>query len=1135
MSETNKPIPDEAARELALDVSRSVIVQAPAGSGKTELLTQRLLKLLSRVEHPEEVLAITFTRKAAGEMRNRLLDSLARAADAPCPGTAHEARNWRMARELLAVDQEKSWRLLEHPARLRIMTIDALSAKLTRQMPLLAQLGANLDIAAAPELLYREAAVATLELLVSDHAVRAQLVTLVHHLDNDPATVISLIADMLKKREQWLRHLLPAAGRPLDKGVMEAAIARMIGAELAALKARFPKGLLAALSAAAQQSAMNLAATDADNPLAAWLENSDPHDRAEDLPAWQALAQLLLTDRNDWRKSWNRSLGFLPAEKERKAEFIDLVARLQADEELKRGLVTMRRLPGHVLPDQQWEALNALIAVLPVAAAQLELVFRRHGKVDYTAVSRAALDALGEELAPTDLALSLDYRIQHILVDEFQDTSASQYELITRLIAGWSENDGRTLFCVGDPMQSIYRFREAEVGLFLRAWQEGIGDLVLKPVNLSVNFRSQQGVVQWVNQVFPQIMPERADLQTAAVPYTRSYAHHEKLPGDAVVFHPHIDAGPDLEARTVARLVSEHRAAHPGDSVAILVSGRNHLREIVPTLREAGLNPRAVEIERLDRQPVVHDLLALTRALLHRGDRTAWLAILRAPWCGLSLPDMYALAHDAPDVAIGALIEDQDRLGALSEDGQKTLARFKAALWPVLADSGRQPLRRWVERAWLRLGGPGCLSDAVELDNAEAFFNLLATLSEDRAVEDPSVLNERLAELFASPDPQADEGLLIMTVHKAKGLQFDVVIVPGLDRAIKGEEKELLRWLEFPRSGGGSDLVLAPVAAKTDEKNSLHEYLQDLERRRRDLERGRLLYVAVTRARKRVHLVARVQTKDIDGQRTLVRPRARTMLEALWPAARPWFEAAFAAGDADELPAGQAAESHSMGVPTTSFLPRDWQAPSPPQPVKTPRLLQARVSISEEAISFDWAGQTARNVGTAVHEGLHSLAEAGGLALPESTGARLRARLAELGTHRGDLDLATELAYSALERSIQDERGRWILATNHIDARNELALSSVADGSVYSVILDRTFIDVHGCRWVIDYKVGVHEGADLEAFFDREVVRYQPQLERYARIISQLDERPVMTALYFPLYAGWRAWDPFAAGGRCHT
>ena len=178
---------------------------------------------------------------------------------------------------------------------------------------------------------------------------------------------------------------------------------------------------------------------------------------------------------------------------------------------------------------------------MPILAAQLSLVFRQHGMVDFSEISQQALRALGEDDAPTDLALALDYRIQHLLVDEFQDTSQSQYRLLERLTTSWQVDDGRSLFLVGDPMQSIYRFRAAEVGLFLKAQQQGIGEIPLESLQLSANFRSQAGIVEWVNHTFDSIFPANADISLGAVPYYPSHAINPANTQQAVSLHAHHD------------------------------------------------------------------------------------------------------------------------------------------------------------------------------------------------------------------------------------------------------------------------------------------------------------------------------------------------------------------------------------------------------------------------------------------------------------------------------------------------------------------------------------------------------------------------------------------------------------------
>ncbi len=642
------PPPDAAERERALDPARSFIVQAPAGSGKTELLIERYLALLGTVGEPEEIVAITFTRKAAAEMRQRVLEKLGERGDP------------------LAVN----------PARLRIQTIDSLCASLARQMPVLSEFGALPETVDDARELYEAAALATIGLVEEaggENASRAapHVERLLEHLDNDLARIAGLVAGMLLRRDHWIRHLAR-----MDRGDLEAA--------LAAERAR----------------------------ICAWAKTlypgSEPGDARDNTAAWQALAETLLTKDRGWRK---RS-------KEAKAYFDEGEAR----EPLRHALETLCALPPARYTDAQAEVLEAIAGVLPHAIAQLKLVFQARGQVDFTEVAQGALRALGIEGEPTDLALALDYRIRHLLIDEFQDTSISQYELVARLTEGWEPGDGRTLFAVGDPMQSIYRFREAEVGLFLEARRGGIGTVVLEPIALSANFRSQAGIVEWVNETFSRVMPHKEDAGAGAVAYGPSVAVHPGLEGEAVTVHAFVEqAGSNLggtagsnargrEAARVVEIVREVQATAANASVAILVRTRSHLAEIVPQLKDAGLAFRAVEIEQLVHRPVVQDLLALTRALAHPGDRLAWLSVLRAPWCGLTLEDLSRFAEGG-DESIYERLEQESRLVRLSADGRARLERTAMVLRECMSNRLRTSLRDAVEAAWLALGGPACVPD----------------------------------------------------------------------------------------------------------------------------------------------------------------------------------------------------------------------------------------------------------------------------------------------------------------------------------------------------------------------------------------------------------------------------------------
>jgi len=170
------------------------------------------------------------------------------------------------------------------------------------------------------------------------------------------------------------------------------------------------------------------------------------------------MAELFLTKDGRLRKRFNKTQGFPPDSAELKP-MNDLLAEFERRPGASHALDGVCGLPDPRYSDDDWIRVRDAAQVLVLAAAELEDVFREQGAVDFPAVSLAALRALGSDQSPTDLGLRLDYRLQHLLLDEFQDTSGAQLELVRMLTAGWQRGDGRSVFCVGAPMQSIYGFR----------------------------------------------------------------------------------------------------------------------------------------------------------------------------------------------------------------------------------------------------------------------------------------------------------------------------------------------------------------------------------------------------------------------------------------------------------------------------------------------------------------------------------------------------------------------------------------------------------------------------------------------------------------------------------------------------
>ena len=436
-------------------------------------------------------------------------------------------------------------------------------------------------------------------------------------------------------------------------------------------------------------------------------------------------------------------------------------------------------------------------------------------------------------------------------------------------------------------MQSIYGFREAEVGLFLSARANGIAAVRPEPLTLSVNFRSSVGIVDWVNRALSQAFPETENVLTGAVTYEPSVPFRDDASDRAVRLHPILtdDPGP-REARRVIEIIEEAQQENPDGTIAVLVLARSHLFQIVAALRQRQKQFRAVEIDALGERPVVRDLVSLTRALLHTGNRLAWLSILRAPWCGLRLEDLDALVRGEPTAAVWDLIRDPARQEQLSPDGRTRIERLIPLLGDALARRGRMPVRRWVESLWIALGGPACLETRAELEDAAACLDLLEQSTDGMQLRDETRFAEDVARLYAPSDVEAGEELQLMTIHKAKGLEFDTVILPGLGRRTRHDDPRLLRWTEYP-DGDRSRLLLAPIPGAAGDKDALYDYLKSIDRKKRVHENTRLLYVAATRARKSLHLLGHTRLDPEEPR--LKAPDSRSLLAKIWKTVEPEF------------------------------------------------------------------------------------------------------------------------------------------------------------------------------------------------------------------------------------------------------
>jgi ATP-dependent exoDNAse (exonuclease V) beta subunit len=833
-----------------------------------------------------------------------------------------------------------------------------------------------------------------------------------------------------------------------------------------------------------------------------------------DVEQWQALANVLLTATGSLRRTVNKKQGF-DAKTAHKEQFVEWLKGFDGSEPWIAALAGVRAMPAGGYQPDQMATLHALVQVLWLASAQLSLRFAEAGEVDFVEIAQRAVLALGRADDPTDLLLSLDASIRHLLVDEFQDTSQSQIDLLQRLTSGWQPDDGRTLFLVGDPMQSIYRFRKAEVGWFLKVQKEGLGEVKLQPLALTNNFRSQAGVVDWVNTVFAPLFPQQENPAMGAIPYTRSVAFNEALDIPGVLLHPvwapakgddDNDASAGAGEELVVGLVRDALARNPDSEhpVAILVRARSHLEQVVLRLAREGIPCRAVELVSLKSRQVVGDLVQLARALSHPADRLAWLSVLRSPLCGLRLDSLHALfgndhGQAVPAVLSAWLAHEGQGEGGLDEPEAGRLRHSAAVLLDRRNASGSIPFAAWLQQCWERLGGAAVYASPEDAADAESLFRLVEKLAPYGGLN-PVEFDVQIERLFAAPK-STGRAVEVMTIHKSKGLQFDTVILMGLHRRARGDTAPLIR---IEQSEGR--LLLGPIKPRTAiYADPFSAYLAEREKQRASFETDRLLYVAVTRAREQLHLVGEVSLGD-DG--AIKAPASSSLLGRLWEHIRqpepPGSGPEVQAGSSEN---GQARQPACLVRMKAEDLPQEPALPA---------------SLGGRASAWQWpaASEFEALAGTVAHAWLERLGRDGIDAWPiERIDASLpviRKQLSRAGLSGAALVGATQAVHETLAATLSSKRGQWLLRAAR--AYREWSLLDVS-GRVS--VIDLAISEEAG--WlVVDYKTGVpRAGEPAAAFETRMRERYLEQIERYCAYVGALDGRPARGALYFPRADIW--------------
>ena len=1122
----NTSLKDQKARHDALDINRSFIVQAPAGSGKTELLILRFLKLLLFVDKPEHILSITFTRKAASEMRGRIIDSLISAEKNEIPSDTGritpEGQRLIYAKQVLERDSEKTWEIIKNPTRLRIQTIDSFCLYLSKQLPILSRSGGSPQITQDPELFFQEAVLNTLSSLESDDPVSIDIENILLHFDNDTTRLQKLLIDLLYKREQWLPYIFEINSNYTTRQYLDNCIAEIVHESIVNLKNELMP-FYSELEPLIKHSTM---AREGFNPNVKEIHQI-PGTSLDDIPQWRWIISLLLTKAGAWRKTITKDKGFLSGEKQ-KEDLMNLIERMSYKNELNHLLNTVNILPSS-LPDlQQWELLNSLTNLLLRLSSELIVSFRDNGIVDYTEVSLTARQALGSEDSPTDLTLALDHKIKHILVDEFQDTSRLQLEILKTLIAGWAPEDQRSLFLVGDPMQSCYSFRNADVGIFLDIAQKGLPNLNIESLQLKVNFRSSSSLIDWVNKQFISAFPSSSNLSIGAVPFSpaisvKPASSQEAITTEIITYKNNRSDAKNAEALMVIKNIKDLKKVSLNESIAVLVRNRKHLNSIIPELDNHQISWESNEIDTMGDIQIVEDLINLTKALLNPHDRLSWLALLRAPWLGLTITDLHSIAQASKEQSIWESLNNLESIDELSEDGRTRLEIFMPCALRAVSYRYQIPLPDLIQSTWKLFNGDSIIQNNKERVSVTQYFEILEKYSSSGGISDFNSFQDKvrnsLITFTASQTSDAEHlPVQVLTVHKAKGLEFDHVIIPGLADTSRNEDKSILLWHERLNEAGRTNLLISPINSNDNDEHDIYKLIKHEKKLKILLEDTRLLYIAITRAKSTVKLLA---TAAVSDNKEVSIPKNSLL-------ARVWNEIQ---GDSKTLQILPTEKLLTKDNETSAESSRGFPIPTPLRRFKNlsylseaeNEYLKKKPHVEADMIDLSEANTYApettidAKIGELIHEILEDYAiEKNKTEFLNRLSHKKNSwinRIKHLSSNRKLLNKSILFIYDSVEKCITKNELNWIFDESNNSSRSEFHISWSTNGKINSYIVDRTLIDENNVRWIIDYKTGAPQDESEEAFIEFQKESHTPQLKKYCEAFKKFENRKTKAAL----------------------
>jgi ATP-dependent helicase/nuclease subunit A len=864
-----------ALQRNAADPGASVWVSASAGTGKTKVLTDRVLALLVTGTEPHRLLCLTFTRAAAAEMANRVNRDLGRWAtmeDAALEdaleallGRRPDAALMRRARALFA-------RVLDAPGGMKIQTIHAFCESLLARFPLEAGLAPHFQLmderGAAEALAEARDALLTHARAGVDDALAAALAEVTARINQDE---FDALLQRLSAERARLRALTVGPGR----------LARTVGSVRAMLGVTEGETVEAVIEEACEDASFDC---DALRRIAAALLTGSKTDveRGEAVAAWLAAPET----RAGTFRAYCR--GLLTADMQpyaRPATKAVLAREPDAAEVLGREAARLCEVDMHL---RALITANATAALLRLGRGLLDAYEshkRVHGLLDYDDLILAARDLLHRDGGASWVMYKLDEGIDHILIDEAQDTNPEQWDVIAALaeefFAGEGAREGvRTVFAVGDRKQSIYSFQRADPAAFERmrahfAARARAASLTWKDIDLHISFRSTPPVLAAVDAVFSRggardgVLGEGETIEH--IPYRAGQAGTVELwpmlsPGDRAeldAWTPPVErrAASDpaaalahMLAETIAGwiakgevLPSRGRAIRPGDVMVLVRQRGAFVDEMVRALKQRDVPVAGVDRMVLTEQLAVRDLVALGETLLLPEDDLTLATVLKGPLIGLAEESLFDLAWPRER---GEFLWHALRRRAEERADWAEAYRYLAGLM-ARADFV-PPFELYAEVLGGRAGQEGGRNKILGRLGPEAgdpIDEFMGSALEFECVHAPSLqhflhwLGRGEVEVKRDLEQATRDEVRVMTVHGSKGLQAPIVLLPDTARTPRGEDA--LLWT-------AEGLMLWPPRAAHREARA--EALRGDARAAQEREYRRLLYVAMTRAEDRLYV-----------------------------------------------------------------------------------------------------------------------------------------------------------------------------------------------------------------------------------------------------------------------------------------